>query len=258
MSTLPLKRGRRFQRWLPILGVACVACQPSAPLVTPAPAKRAASHTSAGQGAVVASRDTLLEQRLARLELRVLEKDAQLADVALRLDEARQEVVRAMAKLQTLASRAEAASALAEAEIALQSLRAAAGQQAGPDLVQATGLLQQGTAEFGKQNYAGALYLANQAKSVAGVAKNRAGDQVRGPLRPGETLFAVPIPLQAIARGNIREGPGASYPVLFTAEAGAALVAYAAIEQWVRVADESGRGGWIHLTLVGKRQESGR
>src|SRR3989454_7358635 len=48
----------------------------------------------------------------------------------------RQEVVRALAKLQTVASRAEAASAIAEAEIAVQALRAATGTQpaAGADV----------------------------------------------------------------------------------------------------------------------------
>src|SRR2546426_10255157 len=66
----------------------------------------------------------------------------------------RQEVVRALAKLQTVASRAEAASAIAEAEIAVQALRAATGTQpaAGADVAQAGTLLQQASAEFAKQN----------------------------------------------------------------------------------------------------------
>jgi len=72
-------------------------------------------------------RDTALEQRAARLELRVLEQEAQVSDLQTRLDEARREVVRGMAKLQSLATRAEAASGMAEAEIALQALRAANG-----------------------------------------------------------------------------------------------------------------------------------
>ena len=176
------------------------------------------------------------------------------------MNEARQEVVRAMAKLQTVASRAEAASALAEAEIALQTVRAAAGDQAGPppELAQATDLLQQGTAEFGRQNYGGALYLANQAKSVAGVGKARPGDPVRAGLRPGETPFAAPIRLQAAARGNVREGPGSAFRVLFTVEAGAPLVGHSATDQWVRVTDDAGRGGWIHITLIGRRPNGGR
>src|SRR5207253_667263 len=124
---------------------------------------------------VRAPRDTAMEQRGARLELRLLERDAQLEEQQTRLDEARQEVVRAMAKLQTVASRAEAASAIAEAEIALQSLRAAAASQPASDLTQATTLLQQASAEFAKQNYGGALYLANQTKRVAAAGKSRLG-----------------------------------------------------------------------------------
>ncbi|HYQ82787.1 MAG TPA: hypothetical protein VEP28_02000, partial [Rubrobacter sp.] len=59
---------------------------------------------------------TDLEKRIARLELSLLDKEAQVDELQTRLEETRQEVVRAMAKLQTLASRAEAASAIAEAE----------------------------------------------------------------------------------------------------------------------------------------------
>jgi len=51
-------------------------------------------------------RDTALEQRAARLELTVLEKEAEVAELQTRLDDARREVVRAMAKLQSLATRA--------------------------------------------------------------------------------------------------------------------------------------------------------
>ncbi|HMJ59352.1 MAG TPA: hypothetical protein VK467_09455, partial [Gemmatimonadales bacterium] len=54
----------------------------------------------------VAVRDTQLEQRVSRLELRLLEKEAQVEELQARLDDARREVVRAMAKLQSLATRA--------------------------------------------------------------------------------------------------------------------------------------------------------
>ena len=74
-----------------------------------------------------ASRDSRLEQRLARTELRLLEKEAQVEELQARLDDARREVVRSMAKLQSQATRAEAASGMAEAEIALQSVRATPG-----------------------------------------------------------------------------------------------------------------------------------
>lgn len=235
---------------LPVLGLALGACPAPGPLAPRQPARKPTGAAS--------TRDTLLEQRLARLEVHVLEKEAQVADLDARLDEARREVVRALAKLQTVASRAEAASALAEAELALQTLRTAAGAPPGPNLAVATQLLRQGTAEFGNQNYGGALYLANQAKSVAGVGKGRVDDPGGSAPRPGETPLAVPLKLQAVARGNVREGPGPGYAVLFTVEPGTQLVGFSALEPWVRVADEAGRSGWIHVTLVGLRADGTR
>lgn len=199
-------------------------------------------------------RDPDLEQHLARLELRVLERDAQLEDLQGRLDEARREVVRAMAKLQTLATRAEAASGMAEAELALQSLRATAAQQGAPEIAQAARLLDMSTAEFNRQNYGGALYLATQAKSVAGAGRGRLAGQDRGALRPGEVLFALPLPLQATGRSNVREGPGAGFKVVYTVTSGTPLTGYSYLADWVRVADDSSRSGWIHQGRIGRRE----
>src|SRR5213078_2308620 len=114
------------------------------------------------------------------------------------------------------ASRAEAASAIAEAEIAVQALRAATGTQpgGGADVAQAGTLLQQASGEFAKQNYGGALYLANQTKSLTSASRSRLGGAGRPPLRPGEVSFAVPVRLRATVRSKVRGGPGAAYKVL--------------------------------------------
>jgi len=206
----------------------------------------------------VPSRDTALENRAARLELRVLEQEAQVDALQSRLDDARREVVRAMAKLQSLATRAEAASGMAEAEIALQALRTnggANGSQLSPELLQGNELLQLAGSEFDKQNYAGALYLATEAKNAAaaGQGRVRGDDPGSGASRKGETPFALPLRLQTTGRANVREGPGAGFKVSFTLETGTPLIAYSYVDQWVRVRDEADRGGWIHQTLVGRR-----
>jgi SH3 domain-containing protein len=196
----------------------------------------------------------VLEQQTARLELRLLEGEAQVGDLQAKLDEARQEVVRAMAKLQTLASKAEAASGMAEAEIALQALQTAAGQLGTPEVIQAEQLLHMSTKEFDQQNYGGALYLANQAKNLAGAGQTRVTSSGRGALRPGEVLFALPLHLQTLVRGNVRDGPGTNFKVLFTLDAGTSLLGYSYSDVWVRVGDETGRHGWIFSTFVGRRQ----
>jgi hypothetical protein len=199
------------------------------------------------------------DQRAARLEVRLLAEDAQVQDLQARLDSARQEVVRAMAKLQTLASRADAASGMAEAEIALQSLKTRAGQEGAADVVQAGQLLKMSTAEFNNQNYGGALYLANEAKSLAAARRGKlpseGGEGGRESLRAGEVLFAAPLRLQALSHGNVREGPGTGFKVAYRLDAGAPLVGYSYADVWVRVSDEGGRSGWIFYNLVGKRQD---
>lgn len=197
-----------------------------------------------------AARDSQFEQRLARSELRLLEKEAQVEELQARLDDARQEVVRAMAKLQSSATRAEAASGIAEVEIALESLRNTA---AAPGVEEANQLLKLATAEFDKKNYGGALYLANQAKSTALAARGRFASVERGSLRAGEVPFALPLQLQTTGRANVREGPGNAFKVLATLPAGAPLTGYSISEQWVRITDDSGRRGWIYQGLIGRR-----
>jgi len=201
-----------------------------------------------------AARDTQLEQRVARLELRQLEKEAQVEELQARLDDARREVVRAMAKLQSLATRAEAASGMAEAEIALQTLRTRGTALGVPELAQASQLLQLATAEFDKQNYGGSLYLANQAKDAAAAGQGRVASVERGSLRQGEVPFALPLRLQTAGRANVRSGPGGGFDVSFTLDGGASLTGYSYVDQWVRITDDSGRAGWIYQSLVTRRQ----
>jgi hypothetical protein len=159
-----------------------------------------------------------------------------------------------MAKLQSLATRAEAASGMAEAEIALQSLRPNGDATAPPpELTEGTQLLQLATVEFNKRNYGGALYLATEAKTEAAAGQGRLASDDQTKPRSGEVPFALPLHLLTTARANVREGPGASFRVSYTLDAGAALTAYSYVDQWVRVSDDGRRPGWIHQGLIERR-----
>ena len=114
-----------------LFAVALAACagqpQPAAPapVVVAAPPPAPAPAPVAPETVTV--RDPELERDLARYKVQLLERSAQLAESDRRLGETTTEVVRAMARLRTLATRAEAASAIAEAEVTLQRLRGPAG-----------------------------------------------------------------------------------------------------------------------------------
>ncbi len=230
-----------------------MACSGRAVQTDPSPQPAAATPgdeqaTSARQ----AERIRDLQERLVELQLGLLDKEAQVAELQENLDEAVLEVVRSKARLQSVESRAEAASTMAEAEIALRAVRDAAGGDAGPELIQAEQLLEMSAREFESQNYGGALYLASQAMSLVSVGRGRfgAGDASR---RAGEISFAVPLQLEAVRNSNVRDGPGTGFEVAFTVDERTPLVGLAYEGQWVRVRDDRGRGGWIFHSLVRSR-----
>lgn len=237
--------------------LALAACSHRAPEVVPAP------HTDPPQTRVVTEtvtvRDRDLEQRVARLQLQLLDRDALVEDLQARLDAASRDAVRSMAKVQTLATRAEAASGMAEAQIVLQTLRRTARGSATPELGRATKMLSDAASEFDHQNYGGALYLANQAKSQASVGQRRVSEGNGDPsaVRPGESMFAVPLALRTTGRCNLRDGPGSTFKVLETLDGGVQLTGISYADQWMRVVDVNGREGWVFWTLVQKRGETG-
>jgi hypothetical protein len=227
--------------------------QPENSQPAPQPAAEPVAVVTPQPAPSVTVRDPELERRVSRLELTLLERDAQIEELQARLDEASGEVARSMARLQSLATKAEAASGMAEAEIAQQSLRTVAGQQSVPELVQVRQLLQRSTTEFDRQNYAGAVYLANKAKNLASAGRARLVSGERESARPGEALFALPLRLQTSGRSNVRDGPGTGFKVLFTLDPGAPITALSYVDQWVRVTDEAGRGGWMFQNLIARR-----
>ena len=234
---------------LPIAIVLFTACASSAkpkPVVAapPAPVKPRVVHDT------VLVKDPELERKLTLLELRLLEKEAQVEDLEVRLVDTRTAVVRAMAKTHTATSRAEAASGMAEAEVSLQSLRASLGQN--PETMQVTHLVKQSSLEFDRKNYGGALYLANQAKAMAMAYRARGTVATRGQQVAGETAFAIPIRVKVENKGNVREGPGTTFGIAYGVEGGTLLTAFSYTEDWIRINDERGRNGWIYRGLVGR------
>ena len=251
-----------------LLALGCQKKKPPAPVlmgVDPAKVealeaenRRLAQEVDDRQG-MLKEKDALI----SRMQLQLLERDAraqalmeQMATQQNMLDEAVVEVVRTKAKLRSIESRAEAASTIAEAEIALKGLKesiTAAGGEPDEEYGKANALLRISTNEFRKENYGGALYLAGQAQShIRAIQSNlsRMGDYA---LSPGEVLFAQPLPLKVLKKSNLRQGPSLDDAIQRTLDAGTLIVGYSYMEAWVRVHTEDGAKGWIYQTLIGAR-----
>jgi hypothetical protein len=201
-----------------------------------------------------------LEARVRELEIRLLERESEIQDLRARLetqqallDDAIQEVVRAKAKLLSLESRAEAASQIAETEIALKALEEQGAAGGDPDLAPIRDLLNMSGAEFEKANFGGALYLAIQAKNR--IQSVQARLRTRELVEPGsgEVPFAAPVRLTVTRPSNLREQPDMGAPIVARLDSGTPVTGYSHKGEWVRVAREDGTGGWIHQSLVERR-----
>jgi myosin heavy subunit len=254
-----------------ILAVSLIGClktkPPSPAEAGPDPAviealegeNRALKKTLTDRERVLKKKDALI----SRLQLQLLESDArykvltdQIASQQIILDEAVVEVVRTKAKLRSIESRAEAASSIAEAEIALKGLKesmAAANQEPPEDFIKAESLLRMSSVEFGKENYGGALYLAGQTQSLIRVIQSKVSHEGGYAPAPGEILFTQPLPLKVLKRSNLRQTPSLKSTVVETLADGTLIIGFSYKEEWVRVRAEDGASGWIFHTLVGGR-----
>ncbi len=257
-----------------VSAASCLSSAPKkpAPASTPAPAPEVKPDPCAGIAAEqkrleeslasLNAEKRTLEDQVTSLKLQMLEKETRAKELGEResaldakLDEAIQEVVRTKSKLRSLESRAEAASNLAEAEIALKTMEAQAKGGGGDrDLSQAKQLLKRSAEEFKNENYGGALYLANQAKSHLRTGEVRPTSRDKLNPVPGESPFEAPVPLELTRDGNLREGPGLKFKVVATLPKGSKIVGYSRKDRWLRVRDEKGVTGWVFQSLVSDRQ----
>ncbi len=201
-----------------------------------------------------------LTEKNRKLELTLLEKESQIKDLDQRMaeqkrryDEAIQEVVRAKAKLRSLESRAEAASQMAETEIAFKALNESGGGSPNSELLQIEQMMTMSVTEFEKQNFGGALYLSLQAKELIQDGQRKISEMGGIQAESGEIAFSVPLTLQASRSANVRQEPGLSGAIVVTLKEGSPVIGYSHKGDWIRVKMEDGTQGWVHQSLLAVR-----
>ena len=207
--------------------------------------------------------DRALNSRLAAMQLELVVQASEkqrlrdtLELARKQLDEAVLEVVRSKAKLGSLGSRAEAATALAESESLAKTLQGRAPQIVNDgDYRAAERLMAMGNQEFRNDNFGGAYYLASNARTAFSVMVARTATIVPSALsdRP-ELRFAQPVELIFSSRGNVREGPSTEARSIRVAEKGASVIGHSARDLWIQVEFGDGLRGWAFYDLLAPRQ----
>jgi hypothetical protein len=199
-------------------------------------------------------------QELARLRQDLAMREAELKDLRTSqrdqvkvIQETAREATRAKAKLRRLATQVDAASYLAEVEVALKALRGALPASSPPPmLVLAQDLLDSAAAPFKEGDYGAAMDRAAQAEQLVTVVADQAPQAGRTRV-PGEVPLSVTIPLKVVEDTQLRREPAPKAVVVSPVKKDSPVVAQAYKGNWMRVATEDGRTGWMSQAQLGAR-----
>ncbi|MEJ2153812.1 MAG: hypothetical protein P8X96_00600 [Desulfobacteraceae bacterium] len=204
-----------------------------------------------------------LGKEVVTLNMKVLEYEAVIRDLKERMEGHQQrleaaiiEVVRTKARLRSLESKAEAASTIAEAEIAVNALKketVTMDEAVLEEVTAAENLLKMSVSEFKGGNFGGALFLANQSKGQVRVIQlRRKGGLEESPVED-ERKFSSPLHLKVLTNCNLRKGPGLDNEVVGKLGKDAWVTGLAYSGRWLRVETAEGNVGWLFQPLVGPR-----
>lgn len=204
----------RFWVVIGLLGVAASGCVSKPPALPSAPEPVSRPRAAALQESTCSS---CAEQtrEIGRLRQELANRDDQLRDLRSNqrdqvkvLQESKREVTRAKVKLRRLATRADAASYIAEVEVAMHSLRSSLGaKSAAPMMNLAQGLLESTDAPFAQGDYGLAIDRAAQAEQLIAAAADNQAQRRSPPRRKGQVPLQAGIPLKVTVDVTPRPRP---------------------------------------------------
>lgn len=195
-----------------------------------------------------------LSQDLANREAELRDLRSSQRDKVKELQESTREATRARVRLRRLATQADAASYVAEVEVAMAALQASLGARSTVALlVLAKDILESTAAPYALGDYGGAMDRAAQAEQLIVLV---AQFQLRSASRrrvPGEVPLQESIPLKVTMDSNLRRQPLGKATVVGVLKKDGTLVAHAYKGNWMRVETEDGRSGWVDQRQLGAR-----
>ena len=196
-----------------------------------------------------------LQQLLAEKEALIRSQQVHQQDQARELQASTSQAARAQIKLRRMATQPDAASTLAEVEVAMETLKASkttAPQQAMQS--QAQRLLDAAAAAYAKDDFATAVDRATQSRELIDMAKGQPAGKAPSARRVTVT-FQAPIPLRTRIDCNLRQLPRGNAVIRKVLKQDSALMALAYRGDWLRIQTEDGDTGWLLNTLVEARPD---
>jgi hypothetical protein len=244
-----LRPGRtgHVPRWAPmlLLGLSMTGCALRQPPPTPA----------AAPASCMAEQSEIerLQQLLAEKDALIRSQQAHQQEQAKELQSTTSQATRAQVKLSRMATQTDAASTLAEVEVAMAALKSAkttAPQQAMQ--AQAQHLLEAASAAYAIADFVTAVDRASQAREIIDMVQAQRNEKAAN--RHSATVaFQTPIPLRTRIDCNLRQLPRGNAALLTVLKKDATLLGLAYNGDWLQVQTEDGRMGWLLNSLVSAR-----
>ena len=192
-----------------------------------------------------------LQLALEEQELALASLEERYAALDIELTSAVEEVLRSMARVRTVKSRALAVSRIAEVRVQLGSVPRADDQEVAARLDRAREFLVRADAVLEDGNYGGASFLAERANNLIRQARMVSEIRTTSSSDSGEVIPVVPPrSMEVLENSNLREGPGIERRRVGSVPKGTNVIALARTEDWFQVETPSGVKAWISADLV--------
>ena len=193
----------------------------------------------------------LLNNKLAMLDLKLLEKQAEINQLEILHQNAIKEAVRAKAKLRSHSSKATAVANMVETKMTLKAIQSEELEaQQKKTLKQAEKLLQMSDLALDEGNIEGASFLSGKARQLILTVNIQENDQGVPKKKYNKIILLSPVSMKTVKRSNVRDVPGIEGKRVFQLNKNSLVRALAYSGTWVHIEDSSQRKGWIHYQLV--------
>lgn len=192
-----------------------------------------------------------LRNEVAKLELKLLEKQAEINQLQLSQQNAIREAVRTKAKLRSRSSKAEAVANMVETKMALKAIKVEQiNEQEKRILKQANALIEMSDKALDEGNIDGASFLSSEARQLILNINLQKSSYDQADKGMAKIIFLTPLNMKTIKKSNVRVSPDLEGRILYKLERGQQVKALAHTDKWIHIEDSRRRKGWIYYQLL--------
>ena len=194
---------------------------------------------------------TELSNEVARLELKLLEKQSEINQLLQSQRNAIREAVRAKSKLRSHSSKAGAVANMVETKIALKAINPEQlNEQQQSIHAQAKELIAMSDKALDEGNIEGASFLSGKARQLIMTINGQSSNGEKQDRSLARVHFISPLSMKTAKRSNVRDIPDLKGKVLFQLQSGVQVRALAHSDAWIQIEDARNRKGWVYYQLL--------